>query len=149
MQPPTHSFIYPPIHPLIPPTPPPQPLNPPILQELGAPASALLNAVPKDDFNGGHADPNLTYAHDLVEAMGVDIKVGRCGGLFGNVCVCGGMLAAADRQTVRSSISLCVWRDVCCCPVLSLSLDLCTIRPSIVGPTHAETTQQQQPTTTK
>jgi phosphoglucomutase len=43
-------------------------------QELGAPASALLNAVPKDDFNGGHADPNLTYAHDLVKAMGVDSK---------------------------------------------------------------------------
>jgi phosphoglucomutase len=44
------------------------------VEELGAPMSALINARPKDDFNGGHADPNLTYAHDLVEAMGVDIK---------------------------------------------------------------------------
>ncbi len=44
------------------------------VQELGAPASSLLNAVPKDDFGGGHADPNLTYAHDLVQAMGVDAK---------------------------------------------------------------------------
>lgn len=44
------------------------------VKELGAPESVLVNAVPKDDFNGGHADPNLTYAHDLVEIMGVDIK---------------------------------------------------------------------------
>ena len=25
------------------------------------------NGVPKEDFGGGHPDPNLTYAHDLVE----------------------------------------------------------------------------------
>lgn len=29
---------------------------------LGAPLSSLLNCVPKEDFNGGHPDPNLTYA---------------------------------------------------------------------------------------
>lgn len=48
-----------------------------ILQaELGAPASALLNCDPKDDFGGGHPDPNLTYAHDLVERMGLGHKEG-------------------------------------------------------------------------
>jgi phosphoglucomutase len=36
---------------------------------LGAPTSALRNAVPLEDFGGGHPDPNLTYAHDLVEAL--------------------------------------------------------------------------------
>lgn len=36
---------------------------------LGAPASSLMNSVPLEDFGGGHPDPNLTYAHDLVEIM--------------------------------------------------------------------------------
>ena len=27
------------------------------------------NGVPLEDFGGGHPDPNLTYAHDLVEIM--------------------------------------------------------------------------------
>ena len=41
-----------------------------ILQHrLGAPADSLMNAVPLEDFGGGHPDPNLTYAHDLVEIM--------------------------------------------------------------------------------
>jgi phosphoglucomutase len=39
---------------------------------LGASPECLLNAVPKDDFNGGHADPNLTYARDICDVMGVD-----------------------------------------------------------------------------
>lgn len=39
---------------------------------LGAPESVLLNAVPKEDFNGHHADPNLTYARELCDLMGVD-----------------------------------------------------------------------------
>lgn len=38
---------------------------------LGAPTSSLLNAVPKEDFGQGHPDPNLTYAHELVEIMGL------------------------------------------------------------------------------
>lgn len=38
---------------------------------LGAPTSSLLNAEPKEDFGGGHPDPNLTYAHELVENMGL------------------------------------------------------------------------------
>jgi phosphoglucomutase len=34
----------------------------------------LINAVPKEDFGGHHADPNLTYAHELTHIMGVDGK---------------------------------------------------------------------------
>lgn len=41
-----------------------------ILQNrLGAPADSMMNVVPLEDFGGGHPDPNLTYAHDLVEIM--------------------------------------------------------------------------------
>ncbi len=44
------------------------------IDELGQPESCCVNAVPKDDFNGGHADPNLTYAKELVATMGLDKK---------------------------------------------------------------------------
>ena len=44
------------------------------VDELGQPESGCMNAVPKDDFNGGHADPNLTYAKELVAIMGLDKK---------------------------------------------------------------------------
>ncbi|KAH8694927.1 phosphoglucomutase PgmA [Talaromyces proteolyticus] len=37
--------------------------------ELGLPASSTQNSVPKSDFGGGHPDPNLVYAHELVEAV--------------------------------------------------------------------------------
>ena len=36
---------------------------------LGASTGSVMNAVPLEDFGGGHPDPNLTYAHDLVEIM--------------------------------------------------------------------------------
>ena len=42
------------------------------INELGAPLSSLMNNVPKNDFNGGHADPNLTYARDVCDVLGVD-----------------------------------------------------------------------------
>merc|ERR1712051_775214 len=42
------------------------------VDELNQPASVNMNATPKDDFNGGHADPNLTYAKELVKIMGLD-----------------------------------------------------------------------------
>lgn len=45
-----------------------------LVKELGLDASCLLNAVPKADFNGGHADPNLTYARDLCNLMGLTSK---------------------------------------------------------------------------
>ncbi len=38
-------------------------------RRLGAPADSLMNAIPLEDFGGGHPDPNLTYAHELVEIM--------------------------------------------------------------------------------
>jgi phosphoglucomutase len=39
------------------------------VNELGFSSSSLINAVPSEDFNGGHPDPNLTYAHELVELV--------------------------------------------------------------------------------
>lgn len=42
------------------------------VEELGAPESCLINDTPKDDFGGGHADPNLTYARQVCDVMGVD-----------------------------------------------------------------------------
>ena len=36
---------------------------------LGAPADSVMNAIPVPDFGNGHPDPNLTYAHELVEII--------------------------------------------------------------------------------
>lgn len=36
---------------------------------LGAPKGTVQNGTPLEDFGGGHPDPNLVYAHDLVEVM--------------------------------------------------------------------------------
>jgi phosphoglucomutase len=44
------------------------------VEEFGQPTEVCMNAIPKDDFNGGHADPNLTYAKELVALMGLDRK---------------------------------------------------------------------------
>ncbi|XP_075078978.1 phosphoglucomutase, cytoplasmic-like isoform X1 [Nicotiana tabacum] len=41
------------------------------VEELGGKESSLLNCVPKEDFGGGHPDPNLTYAKELVARMGL------------------------------------------------------------------------------
>ena len=38
-------------------------------QRLGAPEGTVVNGKPLEDFGGGHPDPNLVYAHDLVEAL--------------------------------------------------------------------------------
>merc|ERR1712066_601782 len=49
-----------------------------IEQELGAAKGSATNADPREDFGGknsawhGHADPNLTYAVELVATMGLD-----------------------------------------------------------------------------
>lgn len=41
-----------------------------ILEErLGAPAGTVLNGTPLEDFGGGHPDPNLTYAKELVDIL--------------------------------------------------------------------------------
>ena len=39
------------------------------VRRLGAPQASLMNCQPSEDFNGGHPDPNLTYAEDLVKIM--------------------------------------------------------------------------------
>lgn len=39
------------------------------VETLGLPESSIQNCVPSPDFGGGHPDPNLTYAHDLVERV--------------------------------------------------------------------------------
>ena len=38
-------------------------------RKLGATAGTVINGIPLPDFGGGHPDPNLTYAHNLVEEM--------------------------------------------------------------------------------
>jgi len=41
-----------------------------ILEErLGAPAGTVINGIPREDFGGGHPDPNLVHAHELVEML--------------------------------------------------------------------------------
>lgn len=39
------------------------------IKRLGAPSNSLMNCKPLPDFGGGHPDPNLTYAHELVEIL--------------------------------------------------------------------------------
>jgi len=39
------------------------------IHRLGAPDASLMNCTPSEDFAGGHPDPNLTYAEDLVKIM--------------------------------------------------------------------------------
>lgn len=54
---------------------------------LGCKAESLRNCVPSEDFGNGHPDPNLTYAHDLVEALDVHKKLDRAGvPEFGAAC---------------------------------------------------------------
>lgn len=36
---------------------------------LGAPLGTVMHGEPLEDFGGGHPDPNLVYAHELVEVM--------------------------------------------------------------------------------
>lgn len=49
-----------------------------LVEELGAPASSVINDTPKPDFGGKHPDPNLTYASELVSKLknNADIKFG-------------------------------------------------------------------------
>lgn len=39
------------------------------IKELGLPQDCCQNCEPKEDFGGGHPDPNLTYARSLVEKV--------------------------------------------------------------------------------
>ncbi len=36
---------------------------------LGAPAGTVINGIPLTDFGGGHPDPNLVHAHELVDLL--------------------------------------------------------------------------------
>ncbi|NES84795.1 MAG: alpha-D-glucose phosphate-specific phosphoglucomutase, partial [Moorea sp. SIO2B7] len=38
-------------------------------KRLGASEGTVINGKPLEDFGGGHPDPNLVYAHDLVEIL--------------------------------------------------------------------------------
>jgi len=38
-------------------------------KRLGAPAGTVMNGVPLPDFGGGHPDPNLVHAHELVAKL--------------------------------------------------------------------------------
>jgi phosphoglucomutase len=38
-------------------------------KRLGAPEGTVMNGVPSENFGGGHPDPNLVHAHELVERM--------------------------------------------------------------------------------
>ena len=43
--------------------------EPIFVEALGGSKDSLKNCVPKEDFGGGHPDPNLTYAKELVALM--------------------------------------------------------------------------------
>ncbi len=40
-----------------------------LVERLGAPESSLMNCEVSETFGGGHPDPNLTYAHELVDIL--------------------------------------------------------------------------------
>ena len=40
-----------------------------LVERLGASPDSVMNAVPLEDFGGGHPDPNLVHAHELAERM--------------------------------------------------------------------------------
>lgn len=63
-------------------------------KELGVPSSSLYNCVPAEDFNGGHPDPNLVYAAELVSRMGLADGPASTGPVLG---------AAADGDADRNS----------------------------------------------
>jgi phosphoglucomutase len=43
------------------------------VNRLGASPDSVMNAVPLPDFGNSHPDPNLTYAHELVEILYGDV----------------------------------------------------------------------------
>ena len=40
-----------------------------LVERLGASPDSLMNCMVSETFGGGHPDPNLTYAHELVEVL--------------------------------------------------------------------------------
>lgn len=43
-------------------------------ERLGAPLSSIINGTPLQDFGGGHPDPNLTYAAELVKKLNPNLS---------------------------------------------------------------------------
>lgn len=41
-------------------------------KRLGAAAGSVINGTPREDFGGGHPDPNQVHAHELMEIMYAD-----------------------------------------------------------------------------
>lgn len=59
-----------------------------LVHELGMSADAAVKCNPLPDFGGGHPDPNLTYAKELVDAViagGYDFGAAFDGD---GVCIC-------------------------------------------------------------
>ena len=54
-----------------------------LVNRLGAPQCSLMNCVVSETFGGGHPDPNLTYAHELVEVLYGDETNGKQAPDFG------------------------------------------------------------------
>lgn len=44
-------------------------------QRLSAEPGSVINGIPREDFGGGHPDPNLTYAKDLVDMVNGDKSI--------------------------------------------------------------------------
>ncbi|KAI3687891.1 hypothetical protein L1987_81594 [Smallanthus sonchifolius] len=74
-------------------------------EELGAKESSLLNCVPKEDFGGGHPDPNLTYAKELVARMGLGKNPDSNPPEFG-LSSCRSMPTSAALDVVATSLNL-------------------------------------------
>ena len=69
-------------------------------EALGVPAAALANCEPSETFGGGHPDPNLVYAHDLVHRMGVT----AAGGAMPSAASAPVFGAAADGDADRNMV---------------------------------------------
>ena len=54
-----------------------------LVARLGADESSLMNCEVSETFGGGHPDPNLTYAHELVEVLYGDDVSGKLAPDFG------------------------------------------------------------------
>ena len=79
---------------------------------------SLHNAVPLEDFGGGHPDPNLTYAHELVEVMWSD-KAPVFGAASGAPYLCCVSWEGVAREGGACSVQRCCTlqgRHVWCMP---------------------------------
>ncbi|CAB1105895.1 unnamed protein product [Ectocarpus sp. CCAP 1310/34] len=74
------------------------------VDELGASEESLLRCDPREDFGGGHPDPNLTYASDLVRRMGLDSSGQPLQGAAADAAEPPTLGAAADGDADRNMI---------------------------------------------